>query len=75
MSHDFKVGDDAWYFEFPEDGCGGFDVSAINLCVDRNLPQWSINHGGYLYYAYKSRAEALEAIIARIEQINDEVLN
>jgi len=69
----FKVGDDVWYFEFPENGCGGFDVSMITLHVDRNLAEWALGYG-YLDFAYKSRAEALEAIIDRIEQINDEVL-
>lgn len=69
--NEFKPGDDVWFFTFPEDGCGGFDVSSVDLEVNRN--QCAINlTSGYVAYSYKSKNEALDAMIARIEELRKE---
>lgn len=70
MENKFKAGEDAWYFEFPEDGCGGFDVNAIELCVTQDLTKIETEQG-YLKYAYKSKSEALAAIAERIKEFKD----
>lgn len=67
----FKAGDFAWYFEFPEDGCGGFDVSDVKLCT-KQLYQHNIDYGGYLYYAYTSKEQALTAMRKRLDELENE---
>lgn len=67
--HNFKVGDEAWFFTFPEDGCGGFDISQIELQVTRDLKQADIDYVGYLAYAYPTKQSAIDAIILKIFEI------
>ena len=62
---DFKPGDDVWFFEFPEDGCGGFDVSQVALCVNRNMSAMNLTDG-YVIYSYKSKTEAVNALIEQV---------
>jgi hypothetical protein len=70
---DFKVGEDAWYFEFPEDGCGGFDVSAIELKCKKKLNERDLQQL-YLNYSYHSCAEAINAMFKRLAEISNECL-
>lgn len=65
----FKPGDNAWFFTFPEDGCGGFDIDSIELHVKHDLSQPEINYGGYLDFSYKSKIQAINAILERIDKI------
>lgn len=71
MMTDFKAGDDAWYYMFPEDGCGGHDVEAIELVVRKNLTTPELTHG-YLCDAYKSKHEAISAMGSKLEQLKKE---
>ena len=67
--YNFNPGDDAWFFTFPEDGCGGFDIDKIELCVTRDLHQADIDYVGYLAYAYPTKIAAMDAIRLRMEEI------
>lgn len=67
MTHDFKEGDECWYFDFPQDGCNG-DISAIKLCVNKGLQKYELTNG-YLDYVYKSKYDAVEAMIEKMEEI------
>lgn len=66
---DFKVGDDAWYFHFPEDGCGGGDVQAVELHVIKNLPQSIIDFKGRILDAYKTKQDAIDAFKKRLDEL------
>ena len=60
-----------WGFQFPEDGCGGFDVSQVTIesfCASKNIG------AGFMAYAYKSKQEAIEAMIKRLEEIRNEMV-
>lgn len=68
----FKTGDEIWWFEFPENGCGGHWVEDISLHmytlnIDGIQPQpfWSA--------AYKSKDEAINAIIEHVKQLKPEI--
>ena len=63
-----KTNNIMYVFEFPENGCGGFDVSRVNLMeVDK-----SVNSGaGVLDYAYNTKLEAINAMKKRLDEIND----
>lgn len=62
---EFNEGDNAWYFNFPEDGCGGLDVSAVALCVDKNIQGENLK-SPHLHYAYKSKSDAIYAMIEHL---------
>lgn len=62
----FKVGDVVWYFTFPEDGCGGFDVNAIELHKYIIADEKELNYP-YLNYAYKTKDLAISAFDKRLE--------
>jgi len=67
--NDFKAGDDAWYFTFPEDGCGGYDIDDIELGATYNLLQVTINRNPFLSFAYKSKDEAFKAMREKIDKL------
>ncbi len=69
--NEFKPGDDAWYWDFPEDGCGGFDVAMVELRVNRDLSESQVVAAkyGHLSMSYKSKQDAIEAILNRIMEI------
>lgn len=68
----FEEGDTAWYFVFPEDGCGGFDVSMVYLRENKSLTKAEIEYCHYLIYSYKSKQEALDSMYKRLEEIKNE---
>lgn len=63
MTHKFKEGDIAYYFTFPEDGCGGFDIEEIEL----HRIKVSKGQLGYsfLNYAFRSKTGAVNSIITK----------
>jgi len=67
----FVHGDTAWYFIFPEDGCGGFDIDQIELGA-LLLTQKVIETNDFLDMAYKSKEEAFKAIRDRINKLEHE---
>ncbi len=77
----FKEGDEAWWFEYPEQCLGRTsDIALKNsiICkVDNEYMVLDIGHSLRIFDVdvYHSREDALEAILERIEQINDEILN
>jgi len=58
-----------WAFTFPEDGCGGFDISQIELHAFNAEEKIGC---GFMVYAYKTKLEALEAIRKRILEIEND---
>lgn len=66
--HKFKVGDLIWYFTFPEDGCGGFDINQIELNKKKILDEQELSYP-YLAYAYKSKDEAIGNIYLRLQEL------
>lgn len=66
--NDFKVGDEAWFFEFPEDGCGGFEVGAVVLKSHKITNERELTHG-YLWDSYKSKQEAIDAFKRRLDEL------
>lgn len=65
MKNKFNPGDDVWFFKFPEDGCGGFDVSQVELNVRKNIHEEELE-GEYILYCYKTREEAVRAMLEQI---------
>lgn len=63
--HNFKVGDDIWYFTFPEDGCGGFDVNDIQLNHEKIKDEKHLTYP-YLHYCYHTRKNAIDAMTLKI---------
>jgi hypothetical protein len=64
----FNIGDEAWYFTFPEDGCGGFDVAAIEL-HKIIIPDAKELDYHYLHYAYISKSAAIRHLIKRASEL------
>lgn len=62
----FKVGDAVWYFTFPEDGCGGFDLDAIELHKNIITDKRELDYL-YLNYAYKTKDLAISAFQKRLD--------
>lgn len=64
----FKEGNELWWFEFPENGCGGHYVEEITLHmmkIERGMspqPFWDA--------AYKSKHEAVKAMIMHVLTID-----
>lgn len=60
------VDDVIWAFDFPEDGCGGFDVSSVELIQHSK----SKNAGSpFVKYAYATKEEAIQAMSERLKEI------
>lgn len=68
MKYNFKAGDDVWYFTFPEDGCGRFDVDDIRLKVDKNINAYKLTQS-YIAYCFPSQEEAIKSILEKIKTI------
>ena len=67
--NDLTQEDTVYAFVFPEDGCGGFDISQVELkafCKSRNIGC------GFMHYAFDTKQEALDAMRKRLMEIADE---
>lgn len=58
-----------WAFQFPEDGCGGFDVSAVNL-VKYDFCKYAT--APFIELSYKTKEEALNAMRKRLKEIEND---
>ena len=67
--NDFTKEDCVYAFQFPEDGCGGFDIAQVELnefCKSKNIG------AGFMQYAFDTKQEALEAMRKRLIEIENE---
>ncbi len=63
----FKIGDEAWYFTFPEDGCGGFDIEQIEL-NELIIDEFIINQP-FIKHAFPSKISGISAMLEKLGEL------